>query len=224
MAIDRIVCLANSYKHDNRCVAGISLITKKWVRLVGNARDRILTREDTRFEDGFEVRPLDIFEVETGESCATCYHPEDVLCLTSRWNRMGRLSIEDKPFLNEFVSSDPIALEGYCDRVQCERFEQKPARMSLALVHPGDLWWWVREEHGKRRNRAVFRLGSCGRVRFDLPLTDPACLDQLNLLPTGIYPDDFITGERNGTCLLTLSLSEPFEGFHYKLVAGVIHL
>ena len=41
MGLDRIVCLANSYKHDHRCVAGISLVTKKWVRLVGRAGSRL---------------------------------------------------------------------------------------------------------------------------------------------------------------------------------------
>ena len=35
MSVDRIVCLANSYKHNHRCVAGISLVTKKWIRLAG---------------------------------------------------------------------------------------------------------------------------------------------------------------------------------------------
>jgi len=57
-----------------------------------------------------------------------------------------------------------------------------------------------------------------------LPLTDPAWLDQLNLLPTGIHSHALLCGERPSKTFLTVSLSEPFDGFHYKLVAGVVNL
>jgi hypothetical protein len=42
-------------------------------------------------------------------------------------------------------------------------------------------------------------------------------------LPAGIYPHLFISGKPFNT-LLTVSLSEPFDGFHYKLVAAVLCL
>ena len=78
MRLDRIVCLANSYKHDNRCVAGISLVTKKWVRLIGRKVPRCLTRGEARCVDGKEVSLLDVFEVELEADCGSNYHPEDV--------------------------------------------------------------------------------------------------------------------------------------------------
>jgi hypothetical protein len=44
----------------------------------------------------------------------------------------------------------------------------------------------------------------------------------MHSLSPGIYPHaDFFEG-KIPTTFLTISLSEPFEGFHYKLVAGVI--
>jgi hypothetical protein len=55
-------------------------------------------------------------------------------------------------------------------------------------------------------------------------VTDPATLDVLNLLPASIYPHAFLFGGKPPKTLLTISLSEPFDGFLYKLVAGVIHL
>jgi hypothetical protein len=51
MSLDRIVCLANSYKHDHRCVAGISLTTKKWIRLVGRTVPGCLTIRETSYAD-----------------------------------------------------------------------------------------------------------------------------------------------------------------------------
>jgi hypothetical protein len=49
-------------------------------------------------------------------------------------------------------------------------------------------------------------------------------LNMLNLLPTGIHPNALICGNKPTRTLLTISLSEPFDGFHYKLVAGVVNL
>ena len=81
MGLDRIVCLANSYKHDNRCVAGISLVTKKWVRLVGGDVPGCVTRHQTCYADGSEARVLDVFEAELGEECGSNCHPEDVIVI-----------------------------------------------------------------------------------------------------------------------------------------------
>ena len=122
------------------------------------------------------------------------------------------------------IDAEPMVLQGYGDRIDTQTLENTAARVSLALVEPEDLWWWIREELGKRRNRANFRLGKEGRIRYDLPVTDPAWLDQLNLLPAGIHPHGLLCGRRDTRTLLTASLSEPYDGFHYKLIAGVINL
>jgi hypothetical protein len=225
MCLDRIVCLANSYKHDNRCVAGISLITTKWVRLIGRNVPRCLTRSEARYTDGKEVRLLDVFEVELDENCASNYHPEDVLTTGTPWRRIRRFDQScDLNILKSKVNHEPVVLQGCCDRIDIHKFEKAAARESLGLLAPEDLWWWIREESGKRRHRANFRLGHEGRIRYDLPVTDPEWLDQLNLLPTGIHPHTVVCGNRRPETFLTASLSEPYEGFHYKLIAGVINL
>jgi hypothetical protein len=223
--VDRILCLANSYKHDHRCVAGISLITKQWVRLVGRQVPGCLTRHEAAYADGKEVSPLDIFEADLGEKCGSNCHPEDVYVIETPWRRAGHFNeLHDAHFLTAYVQKEPIVLQGYCDRVLATRFDRTPAACSLGLVHPEDMWWWIRDENGKRRNRAVFRLGRVGRIRYDLPVTDPAWLDMLNLLPAGIYPHTFFFKDNPVKTYLTVSLSEPFEGFQYKLVAGVVNI
>jgi hypothetical protein len=86
------------------------------------------------------------------------------------------------------------------------------------------MWWWIREENGKRRNRVLFRRNY---VSFNLPVTDPRWLDQMNLLPAGIYPNRLLAMNSKQTWL-TVSLSEAFqahsraEPWHYRIVAGVI--
>jgi hypothetical protein len=57
-----------------------------------------------------------------------------------------------------------------------------------------------------------------------LPVTDPAWLDQLHLLPEGVHPLSLLCANKHFRTYFTASLSEPYEGFHYKLIAGVIVL
>jgi hypothetical protein len=225
VGFDRIVCLANSYKHDHRCVAGISLVTKHWVRLVGRRVPGCLTLKETCYPDGRQAALMDVFEVELGEKCGSNCHPEDVYVTGKPWQPVRRFDEpRDAKFLAAYVSKGPAILQGYGDRVYGRKIEGTPVEKSLELIHPEDLWWWIREEAGKRKNRAIFRAGHVVRTRYDLAVTDPVWLDQLKLLPAGIYPHAFFFKAKPPSTFLSVSLSEPFEGFHYKLVAGVVTL
>jgi len=83
---------------------------------------------------------------------------------------------------------------------------------------------------GSGTRQANARIAHCfapvtpGRVRYDLAVTDPVWLDRLKPLPAGLYPHAHFFKEKHPRPLLTLSLSELFDGFHYKLVAGVVAL
>lgn len=223
MRFDRIVCLANSYKHDNRCVAGISLITEDWVRLVGADVPGCLTQRQTCYPDGKEAKILDVFETELGDTCGSNCHPEDVLIMERPWRFLRRFEdSKDERFLVNCTNKRPTLMKNYSDRLYLVRESRTPVERSLELVHPEDLWWWIRNDKGKRKNRALFRVGGGRRTRYDLAVTDPVWLARMHSLKPGIYPHaEFFDGVVPHT-FLTISLSEPFEGFHYKLVAGVI--
>lgn len=224
MEVDRILCLANSYKHENRCVAGISLITRKWVRLVGRCVPGCLTARETCYPDGREAAILDVFEVEIGKACGSNAHPEDVEVAGTPWKPLRRFDQPpDARFFQAYLDNGPAVLQGFGDRVYERRFDnQKQA--SLQLIRGENLWWWIREENGKRKNRALFRKGSTLRACYDLAVTDPAWLDKLRTLAPGIYTHaSFFVGKPPRT-VLTVSLSEAFEHFHYKLIAGVVML
>jgi hypothetical protein len=225
MGLDRIVCLANSYKHDHRCVAGISLISKKWVRLVGRKVPGCLTLKETCYSDGQQAALLDVFEVELGEKCSSNCHPEDVYVTERPWRPIRRFDgPSDGRFLAAYVSKTTSVLQGYGDRVYTRKIEGTPVEKSLELIHPENLWWWIREETGKRKNRAIFRAGNVVRACYDLAVTDPVWLEKMRPLPAGIYPHIHFFERKPPKTLLTVSLGEPFEGFHYKLVAGVVTL
>jgi hypothetical protein len=225
MSIDRILCLANSYKHDHRCVAGISLATKQWVRLVGRHVSGCLTVKETSYQNGQEAAILDVFDAELEERCGSNCHPEDVFVTEKPWCLIRRFDeSDDASILADCVSKGSVVLQGYGDRVYARKIDDAPVDKSLELIHPDDLWWWIRDDKGKRKNRALFRAGYVSRTRYDLAVTDPAWLDQLHLLPAGIYPHAFFFDGKPVKTFLTMSLSEPFNAFHYKLVAGVVNL
>lgn len=225
MRIDRIVCLANSYKHENRCVAGISLTTKSWVRLVSDETEGWVTASETCYEDGTEASILDVIEVETGDSCGTRFHPEDVLTCSRTWRLLRRFrNRTDASFLRGYVNKRDRLLTSYGDRLYRLGVPKRGLGSSLELVQPQDLWWWIREDSGKRKHRALFRTGYSTRTRYDLALTDPVWLNRMRDLSPGIYRHKDIANEDASFTYLTVSLSEPFEGFHYKLVAGVVQM
>lgn len=223
--VDRILCLANSYKHDHRCMAGISVFSKRWVRLVGCTVPGCLTICEASYADGREVRLLDVFEAEIGESCVSNCHPEDVYLEAKSLQFVERYDApRHAAKLLLHASKEQTVLDGVSDRIYGKKLASYPMKRSIELVRPDDLWWWIREEAGKRKNRALFRVGHPSRVRYDLAVTDPAWLQRLNGLKPGIYSNAFVAGGQYGKMLLTASLSEAFEGFHYKLIAGVVPL
>lgn len=89
---------------------------------------------------------------------------------------------------------------------------------SLAFVSPAEVHWWIRDDRGKRKYRALFRRNS---VTYELPLTDPLWIERLRALPLGLHSHAALTPEGHATWL-TVSLSEEFHDWHYKLAAAVI--
>ncbi len=172
-----------------------------------------------------EVRLLDVFEAELHYAMPSGCHPEDWVIAPVRWRLAERPCCEET--WKQVIAAEDTAsslLGGYRDRVQADELQKKPMKASLALVAPDDLWWWVREVRGERKNRVLFHRR---HVAFDLPVTDPAWVSQMNLLPVGIYPHSLLVPKTKKTWL-TASLSEVFQaysgadGWHYRLVAGVI--
>jgi hypothetical protein len=221
-----IVCLANSYKHGGRCVAGICLENLEWIRLRAREGDGSLSPHDYTLAEGHgEVRLLDVFEVDLHYAVPSDCHPEDWVTAPSSWNLVERPCSEKSwRKVAATVEKRGTLLGGYSDRVWASVLRHRPAVASLALVCPTEIWWWVREDRGKTKYRALFRRDN---ITYDLAVTDPRWLDQLKLLPVGIHSHRLLAGETNQTWL-TVSLSEAFapggDGgeAHFRIVAAVI--
>jgi hypothetical protein len=213
-----IVCLANSYKHGGRCIAGVSVDDGAWIRLRGKAPDGALCACEYALDDGSEPRLLDLIEVDLHYALPTSSHPEDWQIAPTRWRLVERPASERHLQKIAATANRSTTLLGdHCDRIADWEPKRNPLKSSLLLVCPSEIHWWIRDQ-GRRKNRALFKRND---ITYDFAVTDPRWLDQLNLLPAGLYPHSTFVNATTETWL-TISLSEAYVGFHYKLVAGVI--
>jgi hypothetical protein len=116
----------------------------------------------------------------------------------------------------------PALFGSASDRENWESLQRVPAKASLALVAPENLQWQIALSHNfVRQTRALFHLQG---AFYNLSVTDPVWEQRLRHLPdgqhdlaaSGVHADDLVR--------LTVSLSEPFNGYCYKLVAAVLVL
>jgi hypothetical protein len=218
----RIICLANSWKHHGRCIAGIDPATGRWIRPVASDTDdgRIGSR---RLIWGREPALLDILEIPLAESGPDFgFQPENRLILRGRWRRVGRAAAKE---LLPFVDRGPSLLHNPTASVPEAYLKSMPRSRSytLQLIETRDF----RVEHklSETLQRAQWRASltaTDGRtLRTAITITDPVLTDKLN---QGHVPSKH--------CLVVLGLGLPWSQPDlptaprncWKLVAGVIDL
>jgi len=211
----RIICLANSYKHGGRCIAGIEPETGAWIRPVPNTPEQAITRS-MRLINGNEPRILDIIEIplENYGPDNGC-QPENRLFKPGTWRKVGRITAKE---LLDYCEDDTVILHNHEEYVSPEFFTTHPKSewRSTQLVHNTEVRF--NRAYDPKNWRAWFRDGR-GRT-LDLPLTDPVMSDRLR------------NGEKVGRdCILMVSLAPPWKPedsnqpeLCYKMVAGVVEL
>ena len=130
-----IVCLANSYKHGGRCIAGVSVDDGAWIRLRGKAPDGALCAFEYSLDDGTEPRLLDVIEVELHYALPTDSHPEDWQIAPTRWHLVERpANATRRQKVIAAADKATTILRGYRDRMSEDEIKAKPLQASLALV------------------------------------------------------------------------------------------
>ncbi len=210
----RIICLANSYKHNGRCISGIDE-TGRWVRPVSSSKKRAIDKE-TRIIDGSEPQILDMLEIPLYahgpvEGC----QPENKLLKVGQWKKVGRVRPKD---LLKYCEDDSVILHNNLDHVRAGCFKIIPSHgwKSLQLVRNKNVVF-EQDEYNKAKWRANF-INSKGNA-LSLRVTDPATCERLE------------QGENiSKDCLLTVSMASGWSPDRqtakrcYKFVAGVVEL
>ncbi|HLZ70044.1 MAG TPA: hypothetical protein VKV26_09085 [Dehalococcoidia bacterium] len=203
-----IVCLANSRKYGERCVAGYDLAGQRWQRPVSDTATGTQERRDRVCSDGTEPRE---------------HQPENSLLAPGFWQRRRTLAARDAvSALASLATAGPELLGRGGDRVPAARFAAHPAAASLAVVEPANFTWLIEPPAGgQRRTRAASTLRG---TACNLAVTDLDLELRLALLPPGRHPREVMDCGANARIFLTVSLGEPFGGDGFRLVAAVIAL
>ncbi len=212
MAIIKMICMANSRKIGEKCVAGIEFDTGKWVRPVrpgGGA----LSLDHVRYQDGSYPRVLDIIRVPVVCKEPLYYQPENWIADEDiYWSKLG---VFKKESLLRYCSQMGYLFFDGSDCIHKDKCKYIDVPYSLSLVKPKKVSFRKTiSARGRPQIRALF---SYNNYRYDLVVTDPEWERRYAGAENGDYPF-------RADCLFTVSLGEEFEGNHYKLVAAVIEL
>lgn len=215
------VCLANSRKDSpGRCVAGLRMDNKKWIRPVSTFPNGTLYAE-FRYEDREEARLLDVIKVVLDAPRYYRHQPENWVLSDNPWMLVRKMSLtEAEAFLRDCVIALPNLLGNSMDRVSIAELSAKPMTESLVLVEPDEIKWRVRLQN-TRQTRAVFKVNG---QEYDWAKTDPIWEQKLFHLQIGDHDRGAGGVSGNDRVLFTVSLGELFKGYCYKLVAAVIVL
>ena len=214
----RIVILANSRKAAARCVAGLEIRQRRahdWIRPVDSSRGTVANYYRT-YEDGSEPALGDVVSMSLLRPEGRADHQRENWHLdtsftwrkdgTLTWNQLRNLPMTDEPLWSDEEAGD--SNYGLNNRVRSTRAQSLTSSLRLIPVTDLELHWLRRP---RERLDGTFRFG---RTTYRLGVTDPVYEQMYYDRPEGSY--------QIGESLLTISLGEPFAGFCYKLIAGIM--
>jgi hypothetical protein len=216
----KIVCFANSRKTGGRCVAGKEWYggaPGDWVRPVSHRPSRELFVGEFRYQSCQVPELLDIVDIEFD-----CYQPvvhqkeNHRINPGYRWQKHGQLYWPD---LNRWVDK-PATLRrtgqssysGHNNRIALENADGS----SLYLIEVDSLKLMVGKKapeypDSKRAVRCGFHYRN---IYYLLDVTDPVIERDYLAKPDGYYAIN--------APVLCISLGDEYQGYFYKLVAGIM--
>ncbi len=210
----QLICLANSWKHGDRCIAGINSLKGQWIRPVSDLPDGRIPKE-MRLIGGTEPALLEVLEIPLAKTGLDFgFECENLSVLPGTWRRVGKVP---PGFLNKYCSNEEYILHNDQRYVTVSYLQSLPIsqRRTLQLVKAVELS--VRTVgQAKWEGSLVTATGQ----RLTAMITDPVFIRRLEL---GYCPQN--------PYLVTVSLSMPWrpadwEGDDpcWKLIAAVVEL
>ena len=224
--VKRIVCLANSRKQKERCIAGKELLSDGrpggWVRPVSDRGDEAVSSFERQYRDHSEPRVLDVLDVPVLEERPNSYQSENWLLNAGRfWMKIDRLAFDQLAQLTDPAA--PLWVNGCrSGKGQNNRIPLRLANSldsSLRLIKVDWLELSTSKEKSKLKFTGYFLYKVRGRFRYDgmeywLHVTEPIYEQVYGQCPNSSYS--------LGECFLTISLGGAHKGFAYKLIAAII--
>lgn len=212
-----IVILANSRKPRGRCIAGKSIAANSmdWIRPVSPRRDGELSASERQYERNQEPKLLDIVHIRLAHKGFHTFQQENhIIYEDFKWRKINVLSYEMALSLQDRVDGDLWSNEissanGVRDRIHVSKVGSFST--SLLLIKVTDLVTRAQHEASRLKIRGTFTFN---HKLYRLSVTDPS------------FEAQTLRGKNQsleiGEALICLSLGEPYNGYVYKLIAGVI--
>ena len=220
--IKTILCLACSRKMSGYCVAGKEVKAGQygdWIRPVSRRKDQEISETERRCAGGQKANVLDVLRIRFAAHVPVHHQTENHLIDGDQvWSRIGKATWDDVRSALDNLKG-PIWANGYSsghglnDRVPDSI--AKKFGSSLLLLEVSELQLSVAMESSpgrapKRKVRAHFRFSG---ISYVIAVTDPDWESSYKQKGDG----DYLIGD----AILCISLGEVFEGYAYKLVAGI---
>ncbi len=215
-----MICLANSRKYSGRCIAGKEVtggLVGGWVRPVRGSGTGELTLDQITLRTGALPRLLDILTLPLLDRGPHAYQSENRVITGGRWVRSGRWALSRIAELVDDVAELWIngchGPSGRNDRMPVKSVEEAVST-SLLFIRAENIAFTVeRDVRGLNRVRARFTFRG---DEYRLPVTDPEIEARYLSLDVGEYPAP------NPEACVTVSISEPYQGFCYKLASAFV--
>jgi hypothetical protein len=220
----KFICLANSRKVSGRCIAGKELtsgVCGDWIRPISERNSHEISEIDRRYQDGNTAQVFDIIGVRLkGKSDHPAQKENYTIDDGYYWSKEGSYTdpldlLLDAP--HSLWQAGNSSYNGTNDRIPTTSITV--AGSSLYFIRPQNLEIVVRVEgaefgNSKKKVRAAF---SYGGDNYLISVTDPE-VERIYLAKgDGRY-------RPNGQCYITVSLGEAWEGYYYKLAAGIFEV
>ncbi|TVQ46660.1 MAG: hypothetical protein EA365_05100 [Gloeocapsa sp. DLM2.Bin57] len=225
----QILCLANSYKCQGRCIAGLRQDGLGWIRPVSTHLHGTLFAEEYQLPHQQEPRLFDILEIDFIKPLPELHQPENWLISNKPWRLVTSCqysSLSEKQrltsFLEHLATPKSYIFNSFEDKISYNHILKNPLKSSLVIVKPENLSFKI-STNDKRKIKASFDLKGS---HYHLAVTDPIFLKKILYFSDGDYPVEELSlpNFNSEHIFLTISLGEPYHEYCYKLVAGVISI
>jgi hypothetical protein len=207
----KMICLANSYKHQGRCIAGIDQESGRWFRPISALEDGRIPL-DSNFIQTQEISTLDILNIPVDIEKKSGHEVENIGYKNLPWQILGKAEVVDLLRYSE----DNLLYSDYGKAIPYAYLKSQAPVRTLQLI--GTKSFSCRK-NSRGRWRAIIADEKYDLVDFDLSITDPIILEKLDR-------NEYVSPH----CLLCLSLGQPWQPdsntplLCYRLIAGVVEL
>ncbi len=213
------ICLANSKKYGERCIAGIEVqrgsahgynIVKTenqptWIRPVSRAEHGEIAANLVQ-----DIELADVVEIEVIRPCPQGYQSENVLFLQRSIRVVQRLKLQAGQ-LDKLANQSEEGLFGNHSRyVAADKIGAVGHSLVLIQVNQASIFMMRGLFHSEKiRAKFVYQ-----GTEYELPVTDVGFIAR--------YKTNPVVLEQANAVYFTISLGICYEGWYYKLVAGIV--